>query len=413
MDHKKFTQASEALLLSPEFQELRAALKFREPNFWHILDISRKEIRMSRFLAWLLNPQAQHSFGDQLLKNMIVQALQTEVGRESDLTPVDVLVMDLSGVKVKTEHSLGNKRLDIVVFSPNKDTGQTMGFLCILENKIGSKERHDQTKDYYEISLVAFPLEKYPHRVYIYLSPDGDPPQNKNFIPLSYQDVLQSIKGLRDSRKVTGTEHFLLQQFQENILRGIVMDPKILDLAQAIYDQHRDVFEFIIKNVDSGPGDEQPEKKWDEKSRFFNIGEKVGSGYRWDDCRKYGFICAGGGKLWRSWMEQINVGDIIYAYVSGSGYVGIGTVSQKAIPFRDAKLSDGQHLLDVDIIGKYNDSADDDTCDWIAFVKWEHSVQKSQAIRQGFITRATMSRIYDHRKNIIEQVKSELAKVSP
>jgi len=413
MEYAEFTRASEALLFSPEFQALKSALDFRQPNLWHILGISRQEIRMSRFLAWLLNPQAKHSFGDQFLKNLVVQALQTETGRKSGLTPVEVLVMDLSNTKVKTEHQLGNRRLDILVFSPGDDTGQGVGFLCIIENKIDAREGQDQTHDYYKMGLVAFPPEQYPHRVYIYLSPDGDPPQNERFIPLSYQAVLQAIEDLQTQRQVTDTERFLLRQFQENILRGITMDTKILDLAQAIYDQHSDIFEFIIQNVDRKPEAAllPSRQKWDGKSRFFNVGEKAGSGYRWEDYHKYGFICAGG-KLYRNWMEQIQVDDIIYAYVSGKGYVGSGTVLQKAVPFREARLNDGRRLTDVDLVGKYDDGEEDDTCDWVAFVEWEYSVDKERAVRQLPITRATTSRICNHRKDIVEQVRSELAEKS-
>ena len=149
--------------------------------------------------------------------------------------------------------------------------------------------------------------------------------------------------------------------------------------------------------------------KWDGKSRFFNIGEMVGSGYRWEDCRKYDFICAGGAKRYRSWMEQLNVGDIIYAYVSKWGYVGVGTVIQKAVPFRLAKI-DNQRLIDLGLVGEYNDSDNDDICDWVAFVKWEHSVGKEQAIRQEPITRLTTCRIFDHRKDVVERVKSEFVK---
>lgn len=410
MEHTRFTQISEELLLSSEFQELSAKLEFHEPNLWHILRISRKEILMSRFLAWLLDPRTNHSFKDQFLKKLVVQTLQTEGGRGSRLTPVDVLVMDLSNVEVETEHRVGNRLYDIVVFSPDEDTDRDKRFLCIIENKIDAKEGYEQTNDYYQTSLVAFPAEEYPHRVYIYLSPDGDLPKNEEFIPLSYQAILQVIRELlKNSQPITETERYLLQQFQENISRGIAMDTKTLDLAQAIYEQYRDVFEFIFQNVDRETEDEQAlPKKWDGKSRFFNIGEKAGSGYRWDDCRKYNFICAGGAKRYRNLMQELKIGDIIYAYVSGKGYVGIGTVMQKAVPFREAKLPDGQHLLDL-VVGEYNYSEDNDECDWIAFVTWKYKVEKDRAVRQEHISRLTTSRIYDHRKDIIEQVESELA----
>jgi len=156
-----------------------------------------------------------------------------------------------------------------------------------------------------------------------------------------------------------------------------------------------------------------PKREWDGKSRFFNVGEKAGSGYRWEDYREYGFICAGGGKLYRNWMEQLQEGDIIYAYVSGRGYVGIGHVAKPAVPFREAELKDGRRLSGLSLVGTYDDSQDDDTCDWITLVDWEYGVAKQYAVRQPPISRATTSRIYEYRKDIVQAVRSELqAKVS-
>lgn len=410
MDHREFVEATESLLFSPEFQQLRAAVEFREPNIWRILDVSRKETWASRFLTWMLNPQAEHSFGDQFLKSLIVQTLQTEAGRKNTLTSVDVLVMNLSNIKVQSEYSLGKGRCDILAFSPEEEVSQNEGFLCIIENKIGAKEGQEQTKHYYEASLKIFDPVNYPYRVYMYLSPDGDPPIDEHFIPISYQIILRVIDEIRDKRQVTETEQFLLQQFQESIMRGITMDTKTSDLAQAVYDQYRDVFEAIIQHVDRELGDDTPiDSKWDRKSRFFNIGEMVGSGYRWEDCHNHNFICAGGAKRYRNWMEQIKVGDKIYAYVSKWGYVGVGTVIERAVPFREAKIGD-QRLADLKLIGKYNDSEDDDACDWIAFVEWKYAVEKEEASRQEPIARLTTCRIYEHRKDVVKRVKSELAK---
>ena len=410
MEHTEFTQASEALLFAPEFQELAALLEFREPNLWHILGISRRETRMSRFLAWLLDPQGGHSFGDQFLKNLLVQALRTEAGRKWGVTPVEVLVMDLSNVQVRIEHRLGKRRCDIVVFSPGADGGD--GFFCLIENKIAAGEGRRQTKDYYEASLVAFPPEQFPHRVYIYLTPAGEPPEDENFIPVSYQAIPQAIQDLQAKRKLTKTEQFLLQQFEDSITRGIAMDPNTVDLAQSIYDQHRDVFEFVLENVDRSTEGEPPlpEPTWDGKSRFFNVGEMAGSGYRWDDCHQFGFICAGGGKRHRRLMERLKAGDAIFAYVSGWGYVGVGAITDAAVPFREAKLDDGRRMADLDLAGMYDDSADDDNCDWVARVRWRLFVEKNDAVRERLISPATSCRIYDHWKDLIEEIESELRK---
>ena len=181
------------------------------------------------------------------------------------------------------------------------------------------------------------------------------------------------------------------------------MDKNTRDLAQAVYDQHSEVIEFVIQTVErKDVEDDSPiQRQWDGESWFFNIGEP---GYSWEDCRSHNFICAGGAKRYRDLMKRFEVGHVIYAYVSKSGYVGIGRITKAAVPFRDATLANGRKLRDLPLKGKYSSSNDDENCDWIALIDWEFAVEKSQAILQPTITRMTTARIYEHRKNIAKKV---------
>ena len=405
VEYEELLKASEALLFSPEFEELETRLAFPEPNIWQILGISRKETLVTRFLAWLLNPQGQHSFGARFLKEFVVKALQTGRGRRVDLSPVEIAVMDLSVAEVYVERWLGRRRCDILVQSEQN------GFLCLVENKVGARESEGQTRYYYERSFVEFAEEIYPKRVYVYLSPNGTLPESEHFIPVSYQAVLDGLNELQSDQQITEVERFLLRQFQESLRRSVVMDRKTLDLAQAIYDKYGPLIKFVYENAEKTEAG--VDTVWDGKSWFFNVGEVGETPYSWDDCRQYSFICAGGGKRYRQLMQDFKEGDIIYAYVSGSGYVGIGTVTKTAAPFREATLKDGRKLLNLlragELTGRhYNYSDDDDTCDWIVLVEWEKAVEKSQAVRLEPIVPATASRIYEHRKALIEQVRQGL-----
>jgi hypothetical protein len=405
MKYKALLKASEELLFSPEFAELEAKLKFPKPNIWEILGVSRKEAAITQFLAWLLDPQEQHSFGSRFLKYLVIGALKTDKGKQIDLSPIEVAVMDLSAAEIHTEHWLDRRRCDILVYSEHG------GFLCIIENKVGGRESKEQTRYYYEHSFVEFSEEVCPKRVYIYLSPDGTLPESEYFVPLSYQVVLDGLKELQDDQQISETEKFLLCQFQESLRRSVAMDQKTRDLAQAIYDKYGPLIKFIYENVDKS--ETEADAVWDEKSWFFNVGEVGETPYSWDDCREYCFICAGGGRRYRQWMQNFKVGDAIYAYVSGSGYVGVGTVTNTTVPFREAALADGRKLVDLQRDGTlmgthYNRSDDDDTCDWIVLVKWERAVEKSQAVRLEPIVPATASRIYEHRKALVNQVRQGL-----
>lgn len=405
MKYDEFVQEAEKLLFSLDFKELKAAIEFPEPNIWQILGKSRAEILVTRFLAWLLDPQAKNSFGDEFLKGFIVKALQTDVGRQSGLTPVEISVADLSDVEVDIEGWLGKRRCDILIYS------EESGFICVIENKVGAKESDAQTEDYYKLSFEDFSQKDYPNRVYVYLSPNGDPPQSEHFIPLPYQALLDAVKDLQSKQHITDTEQFLLRQFQESVTRSIAVDQKTVDLAQEIYDTHRDVFNFVYKYVERSVDESDAPREWDGKSWFFNTGDH--GDYDWEDYRQYSFICAGGGRKFRNLMERFKVEDVIYAYVSRSGYVGVGTVTKEALSFREATLSDGTRLADLTLAGTYNDSEDDDICDWIALVEWESNVGKSQAVKANPIVPATACRVFEDRKEeFINEVRKELKKGS-
>lgn len=84
-------------------------------------------------------------------------------------------------------------------------------------------------------------------------------------------------------------------------------------------------------------------------------------------------------------MQRFKVGDIVYAYVSGKGYVGIGEIKKLALPFQDATLEDGKtKLVDSQQAGKlqgvYIGGAEADQVDWIALVDWIKAVDREKAV---------------------------------
>jgi len=66
---------------------------------------------------------------------------------------------------------------------------------------------------------------------------------------------------------------------------------------------------------------------------FVNVGEGVHR--NWDDCRKYGFLSAGQGEKYSNAMKRLKVGDRVFGYMKGLGYVGFGTVAQPPMMVRD------------------------------------------------------------------------------
>ena len=113
---------------------------------------------------------------------------------------------------------------------------------------------------------------------------------------------------------------------------------------------------------------------------FVNVGE--GPHRTWEDNQKFGFIGAGQGKRYSSALHRLAVGDKIYAYMKGLGYVGFGEVTSPAVMIRDFILQEsGTSLLGAGLKAARPDenSDDEELSEWVVGVRWIKTVPKAQA----------------------------------
>ncbi len=93
--------------------------------------------------------------------------------------------------------------------------------------------------------------------------------------------------------------------------------------------------------------------------RFVNIGEDPPrpkpnwvSRRQWKACVEYDFISAGQGLIYNQPLLNLEVDDIIAAFITGRGYVGIGIVTEEAVPIKDFYF-DGIKMEQLNIDRKY------------------------------------------------------------
>lgn len=67
-------------------------------------------------------------------------------------------------------------------------------------------------------------------------------------------------------------------------------------------------------------------------SGYFFVNAGLGEHRSWIDMRRYGFISAGGGEFYTKRLQQLSVGDEVFVYDKGNGYIGYGTVTAEAQP---------------------------------------------------------------------------------
>jgi hypothetical protein len=103
---------------------------------------------------------------------------------------------------------------------------------------------------------------------------------------------------------------------------------------------------------------------------FVNVGE--GPYRNWDDNQRYGFLGAGHGPRYSRPLKRLHVGDKVFAYMKGQGYVGYGIVTHEACMIKDFNVDEKHTLLEVSLKAtKASDSADDpDFSEWVVGINW-------------------------------------------
>ena len=104
----------------------------------------------------------------------------------------------------------------------------------------------------------------------------------------------------------------------------------------------------------------------------------------WDDARKYGFVCAGGGRWYTRTLETLKPGNRIFTCIPGVGYVGVGMVTEPVKSVGEFQIeSDGKSIpfLEMPITAEYHKDFknEPENTEYFVKVKWLKTVPIEQA----------------------------------
>lgn len=128
---------------------------------------------------------------------------------------------------------------------------------------------------------------------------------------------------------------------------------------------------------------------WNGRDFYVNVLQD--SFRHWEDCRKYGFISAGGGKWYSRSLQNLSSGARIFAYLPSydghaSGYAGVGIVTGAAVPAEDWTVpSEGdQPLLSLPLqaANMAHDAGDSEKCEYVVPVRWIKTLPREEAYRE-------------------------------
>lgn len=240
---EKIEELYSKLLIDPDFERLE--IMRNQPNIFEILGVSHFEIRHSHFLAWLFNPNSNHGIGDYFLKRFLLDIFQDERINHSSFSnfkKFDILsIHDLLKENIIIHREKYN--IDILI--------EFQSAIIVIENKIHADEGNDQLQHYHDIIKDN---ENYKSKkpIFVFLTKYGNEASLKGlYIEISYQDnILKYLNDLIEFQSDAIQDHVLnyLKDYVDNLNKNIMKQDPANILAEKIYRQHQELFDFIIAN---------------------------------------------------------------------------------------------------------------------------------------------------------------------
>lgn len=224
------------ILSDPYFAKLdRELSKF---NIFHATDMKNREIKHTKFLGYLLDPNESHQLGTKFLWQFLRKTAAIGIRH------LDLLNLNLQYTRVNIEYDLDNRSLDLLLEIPKNNNN----FLIIaIENKIRAGEGVGQLTDYSEGIHRRFNGENF-KKIFAYLTIAEEDPSNVNWININYHNtVIPAIEELLSDSVETISSYmrFILQDYIEIINRDEDQQDQALEIYRSISQEIKN----DIKNI--------------------------------------------------------------------------------------------------------------------------------------------------------------------
>ncbi|MFP3555496.1 PD-(D/E)XK nuclease family protein [Paraburkholderia sp. SIMBA_049] len=204
-----------------------------------------KEVNVSRFLAWLLDPAEGHGLGDLAIQLLLTRAwwnsddVDMPLATRRFLSPSNVQTEGFSSAVVTIEVDLNGRSLDVLVVDASRKR------YIAIENKFGAQQSRAQLKDYRKQLEKLLPDFL---GIYIFLDSNESEPEDPAWISVGY-DWLAEF--LRESEKREATAQHVQQALAQ--FRNVIEDEAEDSMGKSAFGRlvtevaggHPEVFELM------------------------------------------------------------------------------------------------------------------------------------------------------------------------
>ncbi len=206
-------------------------------NIFTSLNLINNEIRHSIFLSWIMNPKENHNLKDyflsSLLKVISMRASSSGINAPS--------IFDIDNWNfIETEVLREWRNIDILI----KDDNHKL--ICVIENKIYSKEHSEQLRRYKEIVEVEYPDYQ---KMFVYLTIEGDEASEDDYLSINYHDIIKIISHIIENKSTSIGQEVLIfiSHYREMFRRYIMENSEIQEICRKIYKKHKKALDLIFE----------------------------------------------------------------------------------------------------------------------------------------------------------------------
>ncbi len=174
------------------------------------------------------------------------------------------------------------------------------------------------------------------------------------------------------------------------------LDPASRRIVEYLSEEHGVAINTVFFNVFEADGkewlttdflldQEEVEERSERKVRapwsgYYFVNAGLNEYRTWEAYKRYGFVAAGGGEFYSKRLEQLSIGDKVFVYDKGNGYIGYGLVTTERTPATEFRTAEGL-LLDQQLVGQgLGRHADDPLlAEYVVGVQWQKTVEPSKA----------------------------------
>ena len=201
-------------------------------NIFDVLKISRAEIRHSNVLAWLLDPNENHTLGDSFVRRLFQYFVKGQERIQKNA--MSLLVMDFYSFSVLREW----KNIDILMVSEKEKV------IIAFENKIGTTEHDNQLERYKKILNEEYPDYS---KLLIYLTPEGERPSDDEWEVLTYAKIADTLSDICEYSTVSPNILLMIRNYIEVIRRDVMEDKELVEICTKIYSKHKKALDLIYE----------------------------------------------------------------------------------------------------------------------------------------------------------------------